>query len=108
MQNAAEIELAVSRGVAALGFVSEMPSGLGPVPEAVITDLVPRVPRHVRSFLLTCLTDADEQLLDSGRPRAKVKELGGTGRVHDWDVSRRIREAVAVPVWLAASTCAPA
>jgi phosphoribosylanthranilate isomerase len=31
----------------------------------------------------------------------KVKELGGTGRRHDWAVSRQIREAVDVPVWLA-------
>ena len=40
-------------------------------------------------------------LLDSGNPAAAVKELGGTGRVHDWQVSRRIVEAVDVPVWLA-------
>jgi phosphoribosylanthranilate isomerase len=40
-------------------------------------------------------------LLDSGNPAAAVKELGGTGRVHDWEVSRRIVEAVEVPVWLA-------
>lgn len=40
-------------------------------------------------------------LLDSGNPALAVKELGGTGRVHDWEVSRRIREAVDVPVYLA-------
>ena len=45
---------------------------------------------------------ADAILLDSGRPRAAVKELGGTGRVHDWTVSARIREVVApVPLYLA-------
>jgi phosphoribosylanthranilate isomerase len=43
----------------------------------------------------------DALLLDSGRPSAAVKELGGTGRVHDWALSRRIREAVSVPVYLA-------
>lgn len=43
----------------------------------------------------------DALLLDSGRPSAPVKELGGTGRVHDWEVSRRIRQEVAVPVLLA-------
>ena len=43
----------------------------------------------------------DAILLDSGRPRAAVKELGGTGRVHDWVLSRRIRESVTVPVYLA-------
>ena len=40
-------------------------------------------------------------LLDSGNPMLAVKELGGTGRVHDWEVSRRIRETVDVPVYLA-------
>ncbi len=40
-------------------------------------------------------------LLDSGNPAAAVKELGGTGRVHDWAVSAAIRQAVDVPVWLA-------
>ncbi len=43
----------------------------------------------------------DAILLDSGNPGAAVKELGGTGRRHDWGVSRLIREAVAVPVFLA-------
>jgi phosphoribosylanthranilate isomerase len=40
-------------------------------------------------------------LLDSGNPTAAVKELGGTGRVHDWTVSAAIRQAVEMPVWLA-------
>jgi phosphoribosylanthranilate isomerase len=43
----------------------------------------------------------DALLLDSGNPRLAVKELGGTGRRHDWSLSRRIREAVSVPVFLA-------
>lgn len=46
--------------------------------------------------------DADAILLDSGRPGAPVQELGGTGRVHDWMVSARIRAAIApVPLYLA-------
>jgi phosphoribosylanthranilate isomerase len=45
--------------------------------------------------------EADAILLDSGRPDAAVKELGGTGRRHDWGLSRNIREAVEVPVFLA-------
>jgi phosphoribosylanthranilate isomerase len=40
-------------------------------------------------------------LLDSGRLDAPVKELGGTGRTHDWSVSRQICESVNVPVFLA-------
>ena len=43
----------------------------------------------------------DAILLDSGNPGAQVKELGGTGRVHDWGVSRAVRDAVSVPVFLA-------
>lgn len=45
--------------------------------------------------------EVDALLLDSGRPDLAVKELGGTGRVHDWETSRAIREAVDVPVYLA-------
>jgi phosphoribosylanthranilate isomerase len=45
--------------------------------------------------------EVDAILLDSGDQSLAVKELGGTGRCHDWTVSRRIREAVAVPVYLA-------
>ena len=44
----------------------------------------------------------DAILLDSGNPAAAVKELGGTGRVHDWRSSRRIRDAVhPLPLFLA-------
>ena len=34
----------------------------------------------------------DAVLLDSGNPGGAVKTLGGTGRVHNWEVSRAIRE----------------
>ena len=40
-------------------------------------------------------------LLDSGRPDLAIKELGGTGRVHNWEISRKICEEVSVPVFLA-------
>lgn len=43
----------------------------------------------------------DALLLDSGNQALAVKELGGTGRTHDWSVSRQIRDRVAVPVFLA-------
>lgn len=43
----------------------------------------------------------DALLLDSGRPNAAQRELGGTGRTHDWSLSRRIVEAAPVPVFLA-------
>ena len=43
----------------------------------------------------------DALLLDSGNQKLAVKELGGTGRTHDWRLSRSIVEAVRVPVYLA-------
>ncbi len=43
----------------------------------------------------------DALLLDSGNQKLKVKKLGGTGRTHDWTISRKIRDAVFVPVYLA-------
>jgi phosphoribosylanthranilate isomerase len=43
----------------------------------------------------------DAILLDSGNPALAVKELGGTGRSHDWHLSRQIREQVNIPIFLA-------
>jgi phosphoribosylanthranilate isomerase len=43
----------------------------------------------------------DAILLDSGNQRLAVKELGGTGRVHDWTISRAIRERCGKPLYLA-------
>ncbi|MBV9214753.1 MAG: phosphoribosylanthranilate isomerase [Acidobacteria bacterium] len=43
----------------------------------------------------------DAILLDSGNPKLAVKELGGTGRRHDWRVSRTIVETCGKPVFLA-------
>jgi phosphoribosylanthranilate isomerase len=45
--------------------------------------------------------EVDGLLLDSGNPNLKVKELGGTGRVHNWGLSRKIVEQSKVPVFLA-------
>ena len=50
---------------------------------------------------VACLVDA--LLLDSGNPA--VKELGGTGRTHDWSLSRRIREEAGRPIFLAGGLC---
>jgi phosphoribosylanthranilate isomerase len=50
---------------------------------------------------LTILPEVDALLLDSGRPDLPVKELGGTGRRHDWSLSRQIRESSPKPVFLA-------
>lgn len=43
----------------------------------------------------------DAILLDSGNPKLPIKELGGTGRRHDWRISRKIVETCSKPVFLA-------
>ena len=45
--------------------------------------------------------EVDAILLDSGNPNLKVKELGGTGRQHNWQLSKKIREEIDIPVFLA-------
>ena len=53
-------------------------------------DLIPVYAPHVHAFLL-----------DSGRPGADTPELGGTGRQHDWSISRAFVDASPLPVFLA-------
>lgn len=53
-------------------------------------DLIPVYSPYVHAFLL-----------DSGRPNAAVPELGGTGRRHDWSISRAFVAASPLPVFLA-------
>jgi phosphoribosylanthranilate isomerase len=156
-----EARLAIRQGAAAIGLVSEMPSGPGVIPEPLIAEIAATVPPGIGTFLLTSRPSVDgivEQqrrtgvntiqicddlavgalpelrtalsgvalvqvihvdgddavtralavapsvdaiLLDSGNQKLAVKELGGTGRRHDWTISRRIRDAVRVPVYLA-------
>jgi phosphoribosylanthranilate isomerase len=155
----AEAALAMAAGADALGLVGPMPSGPGPIPDALAAEIAAGVPPPVGAWLLTSEPDgdaiaahaarvgvatvqvvrhvepaeharvrriapmlklvqvvhvederavelarlyaetADALLLDSGRPGSG--ELGGTGRRHDWAVSRRIVEAVNRPVFLA-------
>lgn len=49
----------------------------------------------------TAAQHVDALLLDTGNRTAAVKELGGTGRQHDWKISRTIRDTVDLPVFLA-------
>lgn len=153
--------MAIEHGASALGLVSEMPSGPGPIPEDLIAQIAAVIPPSVSSFLLTSKQDAasivaqqrrcgvntiqicdrlqsgsykdlrdampgiaivqvihitgkesveeavsvapyvDGILLDSGDQSLPVKELGGTGRTHDWSISTRIRELMDVPIFLA-------
>lgn len=156
-----EAQLAIRCGASALGLVSAMPSGPGPIPEELIAEIAAMIPPGVASFLLTSNQDAesiivqqrrcrtntlqlvdrisipsyqklraempgislvqvvhitgeesiieaitvsefvDAILLDSGNQSLPVKELGGTGRTHDWNLSKRIVESVRIPVYLA-------
>jgi phosphoribosylanthranilate isomerase len=156
-----EAALAIRLGAHAVGLVSAMPSGPGPIPEPLIAEIAARVPPPTRTFLLTSLQSAreiavqhahlrtttiqivdhllegtyeeiraarpgvelvqvihvndegavrealaaaphvDALLLDSGNQKAAVKVLGGTGRTHDWSLSRRIVAEAGVPVYLA-------
>ena len=156
-----EAWLAINHGASAIGLVSAMPSGPGPIAEELIAEIAATVPPGVATFLLTCKQDVeaiiDQQrrlrvntiqicdrlqtgsfkqlrqalpgvslvqvihvtgresvseavsvapfvdaiLLDSGNQSLPIKELGGTGRTHDWSLSREITETVRVPVFLA-------
>jgi len=156
-----EAKLAIAAGADAIGLVSAMPSGPGPIEEELICQIAAYVPRAIGTFLLTSLTTADaivaqhgrcltstiqlvdrledgghpairqalpgirlvqvihvtgEEsldeakevepfveaiLLDSGNPKLAIKELGGTGRTHDWSVSTKLVAAAEVPVFLA-------
>ena len=155
-----EAWLAIESGASAVGLVSAMPSGPGPIPEPLIAAIATNIPPAIGSFLLTCKQDVagivDQQrrlrvntiqicdrllgnynelraalpgvslvqvihvtgvesvdeamsvapfvdaiLLDSGNQALAIKELGGTGRTHDWSLSRKIRERISVPLFLA-------
>jgi phosphoribosylanthranilate isomerase len=161
MKSVDEVLMAIDAGVSAIGLVSPMPSGPGPISNERAAEIAAEVPPGIDAFLLTPLQEVDELveqnrvvkartlqlvdslapgahadlrrampgvklvqvihvtgpesvdeaaavapdvdaiLLDSGNPKLEVKELGGTGRRHDWALSRQIRERVDVPVWLA-------
>lgn len=156
-----EAALAIAHGADALGLVGRMPSGPGPIPDWLISEIVRTIHPPIASFLLTCeqssaeiiyhvkrvdtntvqivdeLTtgtyddirtalphlkivqvihviddksveeairvapSVDALLLDSGNPKASTKTLGGTGNIHNWEISRDIVKSVKVPVFLA-------
>ncbi len=88
----------------------QLVDALGPGAHETLRRLIPRTPLvqviHVRSEAdvadaLAVAPLVDELLLDSGNPNAAVRELGGTGRTHDWRLSRQIVERAGKPVWLA-------
>ena len=52
-------------------------------------------------YAISSARHVDALLLDSGKLSAPIKEFGGTGRTHDWGLSRRIRDAINIPLFLA-------
>lgn len=52
-------------------------------------------------YAISAADHVDALLLDSGNLSGSVKEFGGTGRTHDWNLSRKIRDGVPIPVFLA-------
>ena len=54
MGSIAEARLAIACGAAAVGLVSEMPSGPGVISEELIGEIAATLPPAIGSFLLTC------------------------------------------------------
>lgn len=93
-------------GVNTLQFVDRLEPGAHQKIRAALPGISLVQVIHVRgpeSFeeALALAPHVDALLLDSGNPALPVKELGGTGRTHNWPVSRQIRDAAPVPVFLA-------
>ena len=70
-----EARLAVRLGASALGFVSEMPSGPGVIPEALIAEIAARVPPPIGKFLLTSRTDPAEIVAQQKRCRVNTVQI---------------------------------
>ena len=156
-----EAKMAIGAGADAIGLVGKMPSGPGPIPDWLISEIVKTIHPPIATFLLTSEQSSEEiiyhvkrvdtntvqivdelttgdyadirtalphlkivqvihviddksideaikfsehvdaLLLDSGNPRAAIKTLGGTGNVHNWEISRDIVSSVEIPVFLA-------
>lgn len=71
------------------------------IPAIKIVQVIHVVDEKSIDEALACAEQVDALLLDSGNPTLAVKELGGTGRVHNWALSRKIVEQSKVPVFLA-------
>jgi phosphoribosylanthranilate isomerase len=80
------------------GTYDELKSAL---PSVKIVQVIHVIDRQSVDLAVKISALVDALLLDSGNPNLEVKELGGTGRVHDWSLSRLIREKSKCPVFLA-------
>jgi len=71
------------------------------LPSVKIVQVIHIINEKSVDLALSISEHVDALLLDSGNPDLKIKELGGTGRVHDWKLSRKIRDNSRCPVFLA-------
>jgi len=71
------------------------------IPAIKIVQVIHVIDEKTVDEALEMAEHVDALLLDSGNPNLSVKELGGTGRVHNWAISRAIVEQSKVPVFLA-------
>jgi len=71
------------------------------LPEVKLVQVIHVIDEESLGEALNVEKFVDALLLDSGNPKLKVKELGGTGRTHNWEISRSIVESVTIPVFLA-------
>jgi len=80
------------------GTYSELKAAL---PSVKIVQVIHVIDESSVDLAVGISDQVDALLLDSGNPNLKIKELGGTGRVHNWKLSRKIRENSKCPVFLA-------
>lgn len=71
------------------------------LPEVQIIQVIHVIDDSSVSEALALAKYVDMLLLDSGNPKLETKELGGTGRTHNWQISREIVNEVDIPVFLA-------
>jgi phosphoribosylanthranilate isomerase len=71
------------------------------IPSVKIVQVIHVIDEKTIDEALEAASYVDSLLLDSGNPSLAVKELGGTGRVHNWEISRKIVEQSPIPVFLA-------
>jgi phosphoribosylanthranilate isomerase len=87
-------------------LVDELPAGAHAqlrqeLPDVSLVQVIHVVDEASVRQAVSVAPHVDALLLDSGNPSLRVKELGGTGRTHDWDLSAQIVTMVGVPVFLA-------
>jgi len=71
------------------------------LPSVKIVQVIHVIDEKSVDHAISISSDVDALLLDSGNPNLAIKQLGGTGRVHDWKLSRKIRDNSKCPVFLA-------